>query len=160
MVRIGVLEEVGGFDERIRWGPDLDMWRRIAYKFQIGVIPEVLCKIRVHPGNISADKVAAAASFARYLQKAFDDDPALGSVFRRKAMAKMYANVAHNILSAGETTQMKYVRQFSLKAIKYWPVQFSAYLGFGGSFLSGSFHARLLKLWRAIRYPVRGMQEK
>jgi hypothetical protein len=158
MVRAAVLDEVGGFDESIHWGPDLDMWRRITHKYQIGVIPEVLCKIRVHPGNISADKVSAANSFARYLQKAFDDDPSLGPLFRRKAMAKMYANVAHNILAAGETIQMKFVRQFSLKAIGYCPLQFSAYFGFLGSFLRGSLHMRLLTLWRTLRYPAKGTQ--
>ena len=158
MVRATVLAQVGGFDESIRWGPDLDMWRRITCKFQIGVIPEVLCKIRVHPGNISADKVSAAASFARYLQKAFDDDASLGPVFRRKAMSKMYANVAHNILSAGDTAQIKHVRHFSLKAIGYWPLQFSAYLGFLGSFLGCGLRVRLLKVWRAWRYPAQGAQ--
>lgn len=74
VVRAKILKDVGGFDEAIYWGPDLDLWRRITQKYPIGVIPEVLCKIRVHPGNISGDKVSAAASFAVYLQKAFDDD--------------------------------------------------------------------------------------
>ena len=120
------------------------------------MIPEVLCKIRVHPGNISNDKVSAAASFAVYLQKAFDDDPSLGWRFRRKAMAKMHANVAHNILAAGDETQMGYVRKYSLIALRYWPLQLSALLGFFGSFIPINLRTRLLKIWRHRRYLADG----
>jgi len=135
MVRAEILEDVGGFDKNIHWGEDLDLWRRITRKFQIGVIPEVLCKIRVHPGNVSGNKVFAVDSFAVYLLKAFDDDPSLGWRFRRKAMAKMHANTAHNILAAGDETQMGYVRKYSLIALRYWPLQLSALLGFLGSYI-------------------------
>jgi len=154
MVRSSVLEQVGGFDETIRWGPDLDMWRRITRKFRIAVIPDVLCKIRVHPGNISADKISAVASFERYLQKAFDDDPTLGLIFRRKALAKMYANVAHNILSTGGNAEMKDVRRLSWQAVRAWPFLGSAYLGFWGSFLNARLRLRLRDTWRAWRYPL------
>jgi glycosyltransferase involved in cell wall biosynthesis len=156
VVRSEVLEDIGGFDESIRLGPDLDLWRRITKKYAIGVVPEVLCKIRVHPGNISGDKVSAAGSFAIYLQKAFNDDPSLDKRFQRKAMAKMLANVAHNILSAGDKEQMRYVRKFSLDALRYWPLQWSALLGLGGSFIPVKLSYGLVKIWRNRKYPTRG----
>lgn len=158
VVRTEVLEDVGGFDEAIHWGPDLDLWRRITQKYSIGVVPEVLCKIRVHPGNISGDKVSAAASFAVYLNKAFDDDPSLDERFKRKAMAKMYANVAHNILSAGGNDKMEYVRKFSLKSLHYWPLQWSALLGLLGSLIPVELRSGLVKIWRKLRYPANGEQ--
>jgi glycosyltransferase involved in cell wall biosynthesis len=153
MVRASVMADVGDFDPNIGWGPDQDMWHRITKKYPIGVIPEALSKYRVHPGNISANKVPAAGFLALNLQKAFDADPSLGPVFRRRALAKMYANVAHNILSAGDPAQKSYVRRFSLQAIGYWPLQLSAYFGFLGSFLGEGLRVRLLKIWRMLRYP-------
>jgi glycosyltransferase involved in cell wall biosynthesis len=153
MVRASVIADVGDFDLNVGWGPDQEMWRRISRKYPIGVIPEALSKYRVHPGNISANKVPAAGFLAQNLQKAFDEDPSLGLIFQRRALAKMYANVAHNVLSAGNPAQKSYVRQFSIKAIRYWPFQWSAYLGFLGSFLGEGLRVHLLEIWRAARYP-------
>jgi len=153
MVRASVIAEVGDFDLNVGWGPDQEMWRRITKKYPIGVISEALSKYRVHSGNFSANKVPAAGFLAQNLQKAFAEDPSLGPIFQRRALAKMYANVAHNILSAGDPAQKSYVRQFSLKAIGYWPLQWSAYLGFLGSYLGEGLRVRLLKIWRAVRYP-------
>jgi glycosyltransferase involved in cell wall biosynthesis len=152
MVRAEVLDEVGGFDESMRWGPDLDLWRRITRRYPIGVIPEALSKVRVHPGNVSGDKVAAVASFERYLEKAFADDPALDEDFQRRAYAKLYSNVGHNLLAEGDAEQMPLVRRFSCKAIRQYPWQWSAYAGWLGSFLPLGVRDWLLGLWRRFRY--------
>ncbi|MEA3352074.1 MAG: glycosyltransferase family A protein [Chloroflexota bacterium] len=152
MVRAQVLEQVGGFDESLRWGPDLDLWRRITQRYYIGVIPESLSKVRVHPGNVSGDKVAAVASFERYLGKAFADDPSLDEDFQRRAYARLYSNVSHNLLADGRPEQMPLVRKYSLKAIQHYPRQWSAYLGWLGSFLPSGFRDWLLGLWRRFRY--------
>lgn len=152
MVRADVLSEVGGFLVGMRWGPDLDMWRRITKNYPIGAIPEALTKMRAHSGNVSANKVDAVASFERYLQRAFDDDHQLNNRFRRRVLAKMYSNAGHNILAEGIAEQMSDVRKFSLKAIQNWPFQWSAYLGWVATFLGPQVRGWLLKFWRNIRY--------
>jgi glycosyltransferase involved in cell wall biosynthesis len=152
MLRAEILKHVGGFDEELRWGPDLDMWRRITKAYPVGVVPKALTKMRTHAGNVSGDKVAAVASFRRYLDKAFEDDPNLDNLFKRRVLAKMYSNMGHNILGEGIPEEMRFVRQFSLTAIRYWPFQWSAYLGFFGSFLGPGLRNRLLKFWRKYRY--------
>ncbi|MEP5945592.1 MAG: glycosyltransferase, partial [Balneola sp.] len=44
MVKRKALEEVGLFDESIRWGgDDYDLWIRIAHKYKFDYIDEVLC---------------------------------------------------------------------------------------------------------------------
>ena len=40
MVCAEIFSEVGGFLVGMRWGPDLDMWRRITKQYPIGAIPE------------------------------------------------------------------------------------------------------------------------
>ena len=152
MVRAEVLADIGEFDIKLRWGPDLDMWRRITQKYQIGVIPEVLSKVRVHPGGVSVDKAAAVPSFERYLQKAFDDDLGLTKIFKRKAYAKFYSNVGHNILAGMLLEQMPLVRMYSFQSIRNWPFQWSAYLGWLGSFLSPAIKSWLLGHWRQLNY--------
>jgi len=152
LVRKNVLDEVGDFDEGLRWAEDLDLWRRIAQRYEIGVIPEILCQVRAHPGSASAGKTEAAPSFERYLRKAFADDPRLSRCFQRRALAKMYSNLSHNILAEGVENQMVFVRLYSLQAILDWPFQWSAYLGWLGSFLGGRIRGLLLSLWRKYRY--------
>ncbi len=152
LVRAKVIAEVGGFDEQMRWGPDLDLWRRISRQYAFGVIPEVLSKIRVHSGNISGDKAAAVTSFERYLQKAFNDDSQLDDRFQRRAYAKLYSNVAHNILADGVQNQQSLVRSYSIKALSNRPLQLSAYLGWLGSWLPDSIRSNLLSIWRQYRY--------
>ena len=152
LVRKTVLDEVGDFDEQMRAAEDLDLWRRIAQRYEIGVIPEMLCRVRVHPGSLSTGKVKAAASFERYLDKAFKDDPSLSMGFRRRAFARLYSNLGHNILAEGRAEEMPFVRKFSAQAIRQWPLQWSAYLGFFGSFISLGLRDRLLIIWRRFRY--------
>jgi glycosyltransferase involved in cell wall biosynthesis len=152
LVRASILGDVNGFDENMGWAEDLDLWRRISMCCPIMVIPEVLTKVRSHSGNISGDKTLAATAFRIYLNKAFAEDPDLGPVFRRRALAKMYANTGHNLLGEGEPEHMKLVREYSARAIGYWPILWSAYLGFAGSFLDKGARARLLKIWRKFKY--------
>lgn len=152
MAPAAVLHEVGGFDETLRWGEDLDLWRRIARCYPLACIPEALSKIRVHPDNASAGKAAALASFERYMHKAFAEDPALSPAFRRKALARMYANTSHNLLASGAQEEFAFARRLSLKAIRLHPTLLSAYLGLLGTFLSPSARRGLLAAWRRFRY--------
>jgi glycosyltransferase involved in cell wall biosynthesis len=152
LVRKVVLDEVGDFDETMRAAEDLDLWRRIAQRYEIGVIPEMLCRVRVHAGSLSTGKVEAAASFEHYLAKAFKDDPSLSMGFQRRAFGRLYSNIGHNILAEGRAEEMPFVRTFSARAIQQWPFQGSAYLGFLGSFIPLSFRDRLLIIWRRFRY--------
>lgn len=152
MLRAEALQAAGLFDTSIRWGEDLDLWRRISRRYPFGCVPEVLLRQRVHGGGLSTDKIAAVGSFERYLQKAFSEDPSLGPVFRRRALAKMYANMAHNLLAGGQAGSAALSRQLSWKALGAWPLQASALAGLGGSLLSPSARRRLLTLWRRNRY--------
>lgn len=51
LIRRSVFETVGMFDEALRIGEDWDMWLRIAEKFEIDYVNEVLAGIRRHDTN-------------------------------------------------------------------------------------------------------------
>jgi hypothetical protein len=56
IVRRTVFEEVGGFDESLRFAPDWDLQLRIASLGRpFGRVPEVLALIHLHSENASAD---------------------------------------------------------------------------------------------------------
>ena len=154
MVRSNVLEEVGPFDVDQYWGADLDMWRRIAKKYPFGLIPEVLTMVRVHAGNLSARKIDSLQWFERYLLKAFDDDPELSYMFRKRAKAKMYANVAHNLLGEDDPGMTSQTRKLSIRALSNWPFTPGAYFGFLASFLPMGLRLFLLAKFRSFRNPT------
>lgn len=52
MVRKQILDEIGGFDEKLVY-EDFDMWLRVAQKYPIGYIDMPLALYRVHDKNIS-----------------------------------------------------------------------------------------------------------
>ena len=154
LVRTAVLRDLGGFDESMWRSQDLDLWRRIARFHPIAVLPEPTCKVRHHAGSQSSQRAGlhAVEAYSHYLLNAFADDSDLGFIFKRKVWAKMYANIGHNLLSAGGKAEMKLVRKYSLMALHHWPFQWSAYFGFLGSFLGEGLRVRMLKVWRALRY--------
>jgi hypothetical protein len=53
LVRRGVYEEVGPFDESFDLRGDLDMWLRIAHRYSIGILDEHLTSYRWGHGNLS-----------------------------------------------------------------------------------------------------------
>lgn len=154
MVRADALREAGDFDARMRWGEDIDVWRRIARRHPFGVIPKALTRMRIHGENASNAKIRPEAfeAFERYLRKAFAEDPNLSPVFQRKALAKLYSNAGHNILAEGSDEQMPLARKYGLWAIRQWPFQWSAYAGLLGSFIGAGLRDKLLSIWRKFRY--------
>jgi glycosyltransferase involved in cell wall biosynthesis len=53
VVRRACCDEVGGFDERIKYGEDWDFCLRVAVRHQLGFVIEPLVKLRTHPGTQS-----------------------------------------------------------------------------------------------------------
>jgi len=155
MVRAEVLAEVGGFDEKVFWGEDLDIWRRITLRYPIDLVPEVLTKVRVHPGNISKSDTKPIVYFEKYLHRAFEDDPNLSPIFKRRAWAKLYTNTGHNLLGEDTPEFISLIREFSLKAIAKWPLTLGAYFGLLASYLPVKTRTILINKWRSRRNPTK-----
>ena len=54
VVKRSVYEELGGFDTRLSWCEDWEMWTRISANYPIAYIPEALAVYRVHSGSNTA----------------------------------------------------------------------------------------------------------
>lgn len=152
LVRKDVFNEVGGFDEGMTWAEDLDLWRRIGQRYRVGVVPRSLVKVRVHSTSTTFSKAASVDGFHRYLEKAFADDPKLDTAFRNQAYARMYTNVARNLLGAGGRGEMQLARRHSLSALKHRPLFLPAIASWLASWLPGKLRARLVAALRAVRY--------
>lgn len=146
-----VFEDVGLFNESLRTGPDLDMWRRIARRYPFGFINKSLARIRVHSGNISGDKMSAAEGFTKYLNKAFEDDPALSARFKQRAFSKMYSSMAYNLLADESKQAMQAARLSANRAMGYDLLNPHGYIAFLSTLLGYGLRKGLVTRWRSLR---------
>jgi glycosyltransferase involved in cell wall biosynthesis len=154
LARADVLKEVGGFDEKMTWAEDMDLWRRIARRYTVDTVPEVLVKVRVHEMSTTHVRSGGSTGFGRYLEKAFAEDLGLGWTFKATARAKMYAKFGQNLLGDGDWRQMQLVRNYQLKAIRSWPLSLGAIVTWLASFLPQSFRKAMVEVVRRRRYPL------
>jgi len=56
MMRRAAVLEVGGYDESFRTAEDLDLWLRMAERFEIANYPAVLVDYRFHPSSLSGKR--------------------------------------------------------------------------------------------------------
>lgn len=154
LVRTEVMKEVSGFDESMAWAEDMDLWRRIAQSYRVGVVPKALVRVRVHADSTTYEKSGSAKGFKQYLDKAFTDDPDLGATFKRRTYGKMYAKLAQNLLGEGGTMQMRLVRQHCGKALAAWPLELGAVIWVFASFLPTGIRHSLANWFRRGRYPI------
>lgn len=151
MVPKRVLDEVGGFDESLFIGEDLDLWRRIARRYPFGYINQNLARIRVHAGNTSRDALNTTREFERYLEKAFQDDKGLSARFKRRAISRMYSNQAYMMLSGQGRELMQAARITAGYAITHDPFNVRGYVAFLSTLLSYESRRSLVERWRSWR---------
>lgn len=154
LVRTNVVREVGGFDERMTHAEDMDLWRRIAIRYAVDIVPEVLTQVRVHSLSTSYNKAGDVLGFAYYLEKAFAEDPNLSWAFKQRARAKMYAQLGLNLLGDGHKKEMQLVRLHEEKALASWPFQVSALATWFFSFMPLGMRQSLATALRKRRYPA------
>lgn len=69
VVRRAVLDQVGGFATDIRYGEDLELWARIAARYGISCLPEVLVRYRMHDKNSTQSTERLLADMVRVMER-------------------------------------------------------------------------------------------
>jgi glycosyltransferase involved in cell wall biosynthesis len=64
-----LIDEIGGFDEQLRFGEWHDLCLRLAMKSEVVVVRESLCSVRVHNEHYSADKIAEQVGWMQLYEK-------------------------------------------------------------------------------------------
>jgi len=145
------MDEVGGFDENLYIGEDLDLWRRIARRYQFGCINQSLARIRVHVGNTSRDSIHTTREFERYLEKAFQDDDGLSARFKHRALSRMYSNQAYIMLSGRGRELMSAARTNAWRAIVNDLFNLHGYIAFLSTMFGYESRRNLVEQWRSLR---------
>jgi glycosyltransferase involved in cell wall biosynthesis len=75
LIRRECFEIVGLFDENLLFLEDLDLWIRLASRFNFGVIKEPLVRYRQHSGSKSSNCRETLLAFRQIIEKTFESAP-------------------------------------------------------------------------------------
>ena len=127
--------EVGGFDEDMRASEDRDLWLRIALKYQVARIPEVIALYRVSSGSMSDDLDRMFRAQLKFIEKhRFSSE--VSPTEHRVAIASVYRQHAETF---GE-------RRRYWSALLYAMRAFATYRGAGNLRVAMSSFIRLPRL--------------
>ncbi len=100
LVRRSVLDEVGSFDEAIRFSDDYDLWLRIVRRHAVAYVDEPLALYRVHDSNESRKIVGIVSATMEVLRKALRTMPecreTVGRCNVRKRFARLHCALARD----------------------------------------------------------------
>jgi GT2 family glycosyltransferase len=105
-----VFEEVGGFDPQLSTAADWDLCYRVACRWPVAFVPEVLFRYRLHRSSMHNNVRIMERDMMHIYRKAFAGvsrrssasyNPALARI-RRRSYANLHAVLAGSFLSRGE----------------------------------------------------------
>ena len=70
-IKKNVIEEVGGFDEKIKYANDVDLWIRIGMRFNAKTTPHILANVRQNPKATTLRKSKELRAEFRMLSKKY-----------------------------------------------------------------------------------------
>ena len=105
VIRRTAFLDVGGFDETLSTSADWDLYYRIARRYPVGFVPEVLVCYRIHGGNMHRNLDVMRRDMLAACAKAFSEaDPELQRL-RRLAYGGLHAMLSGSFFQAGEYRQ-------------------------------------------------------
>jgi len=92
MLRREVLDNVGGFDEKMERFEDTDLWRRISKRYQVGALNYPTCLLRTHDDNTlrTQNPVKITNAIEYYVAKIFREDADMDSDFLKEGASRLY----------------------------------------------------------------------
>lgn len=95
-------EAVGGFDTQMKVGEDWDFCYRVARKFKVGFVPELLVNYRIHSAAAHLNVKEMERGMSRFYEKAFaTDDPSVLNL-RRRAFGNFHRILSGSYFVAGD----------------------------------------------------------
>lgn len=101
MVPRALFDEAGGFDETLSTSADWDFYYRLARRYRVGFVEDVLLGYRIHGSNMHSNIAAMERDMLRGYVKAFmDAGPHLASL-RRRCYGNLHRMLAGSYFQGG-----------------------------------------------------------
>lgn len=128
MVPRQVFDAVGGFDTRLSTSADWDLFYRIAVRYEVGFVPELLLRYRVHSSNMHSNVAALEHDMTLAFEKAFSAPEKDVEAVRRKAYGSLYQILAGSYFRA--RNYPAFIAN-SIKSLYFDPSNIAYFLRFG-----------------------------
>jgi glycosyltransferase involved in cell wall biosynthesis len=124
-------ERIGGFDTKMSTSADWDAYYRIARRFEVGFVPEVLLRYRVHGANMHWNIAAMEHDMLSAYAKAFERaDLSLGAL-RRRSFGNLHMVLAGSYFRCG---QFQGFARNALKSLVLTPDNVTRLIGYPARF--------------------------
>jgi glycosyltransferase involved in cell wall biosynthesis len=152
VVRRKCLEEVGLFNESLSVSEDFNLWLRIAARWEIAVVPEVLAVRDTHPEGLSLSTrpeiyLENGIAALENVKSACNELSSAESRALQDAIAERYYVYGSHLLATGARTES---RTKLSAALRRQPALGRAWVKFGLSFLPGGAFRRLMEARRSF----------
>jgi len=135
MVKKGVVDQLGGYNELIKYSQDYELWLRIAKHYEVRNLTQVLCEMRFHGENVRLKEGDEAALYHLLgLRLARNDlDAELLKAIKDNGIKSLYPHLNKNekvffhkgvAYVQAQNKNMKRAREEYKKAFKLNPLDF------------------------------------
>jgi glycosyltransferase involved in cell wall biosynthesis len=115
------VDEVGMFDETLRATEDRDLWLRIAFKYEVALVPKVIALYRTSPNAMTTDPERMLKAQEQFIEKHYGE-PGCGTLERRVALSQIYRQRAE---AFGIRREWSTAVASSLRALAFYPLDIS-----------------------------------
>jgi len=138
MIKKGVFDDVGGYDEQLKCAEDTDLWLRIAEKYKFAFVDNFLAVYHVHGNNTllrfnGLDLAESTESILKKHHVACENHP--------RAFSIRLGQVAANYCTEGK---FKRGRNYYKQSIKFYPLNLKSWFSLITTFLFGKYVFRVV----------------
>jgi len=112
------VDEVGPFDETLRATEDRDLWLRIAFRYEVALVPKLIAHYRMLPDSMSTDSGRMLQAQLQFIKKYYGA-PGCGMWARQIALSQVYKQHA---VALGTRRQPWAGLRSSLRALALYPL--------------------------------------
>lgn len=131
MVPREVFDRFGGFDENLSTSADWDFCYRVARAHEVGFVPEVLLRYRLHPNNMHGNVRLTERDMMIVYAKAFSEARSSKDSAVLRIRRRSYANL-HTVLAGSYFASGQYLNfaRHAFKGLSMGPDNLSRFRGF------------------------------
>lgn len=101
MIPRKVFDELGGFDPELMTSADWDLFYRISRRYEVGFVPEILLRYRLHGSNMHGNVKRMEREMLHGFAKAFSEDAGEIQKLKKKAYGNLHQVLAGSYFHAG-----------------------------------------------------------